>query len=1018
MKKIIEICINRPITVLMFYLLLLIIGAISYTRIPINFLPSIDYPKLTVITFYENASPQEIEKMVTKPIEEVVGTINGVINVNSKSRNEVSIITIDFNQNTNISYSALDLREKLDNIMYQLPSEVQRPTIANLDPSKDPIMYLSVTNQDQSIVNDEFQQLVKNHIKNRLQQIEGVAQAEVIGLREREIVIRVDEAKINKLNLNIDKIKLMIQYANIITSDGKINQGEYQYLVKINTQFQSITDIKNTPITKSENGRVILLKDIASIEDSYKDVKNMTRYNSNYSLGIIIRKEPKANTVEVAKLVRDKVSLIEAIYEDVDINVVDDHSVFIKESINNVLQSIILGGILAFIALFLFLNNFKSPLIIAVVIPISIVITFIFMYIFDVTINIISLSGLALGIGMLVDNSIVVSENIHRHREMKGYSKKDLNKKSSLLGTKEVSLAITASTLTTLVVFIPLLFVGGMTASLFRDEALTVTLSLLSSLFVSLTLLPMLSSLEKSKKSITTGYFGGVFEKLKRRYLLFLDRLLVHKALALSIFIIIFIGSIFLFLSLDKEFFPDVTQANFTIQLRTKPGTSLAKTDTYIRNIEDYVAKDKRVESYFVSVGKSSQDKLSYFLGDSSTENLAEIKINLKDNFSDKEIITEYKKKFLTDNVELTYKKGDNFLSSIIDVKNTGFRLLVLGDERKNFTVAQEIKKDLLNKDEFSNIVSNFDFLMPIVTLNINRKLSDHYDYSFQQISDYLSANMNGNIIGNYVENNDDYDITFKVENNNNIEQILSRKIKSGNKSMLLKNLVTLKHGVMPEELSRENQLSQLEINFDYNCSLKKAETIVGEITNKYKDVNIEVKGANSEIHKTLNSLFKVSLLAIILIYLILASQFESFKLPFIVMFVAPMGIIGVALALYIAGESINIMSALGILVLVGIIVNDAILLVDFANRSYNKGISSVLAIKQAASSRLRPILMTTFTTVFGLIPMIIGLGRGKEIQSAMSISVVGGIIASTLLTLIFIPVLYCIFNRGNKNEV
>jgi HAE1 family hydrophobic/amphiphilic exporter-1 len=1025
-------------------------GVISFLHLPIGFLPKIGYPQLTVITVYENSSPEEIESQITQPIEEVVSTMRGVRQVSSKSRDDVSVITLKFNWGSNMSYAALNLREKLDNIRYSLPENSGRPNIAHLDPSEDPVMYIALTNASNNIT--DLQEATENFIKPRLQQLEGVAAADIIGDREREIKITLDENLIKSLNLDISNIRNKIQYSNFSISGGNIHEGHYKYNIKIVGEYQNIKDIGYTPIGYLPDNRTIYLKDIAIISDDYKDPKSITRLNNKNALALLIRKEANSNTVKVCKSIRKELKNIRKDYPNVKFHIATDQSTFINESIISVLEAIIIGGFLAFFILILFLKDMKSPLNIALVIPISILTTFIFMYFNRISLNIISLSGLALGVGMLVDNSIVVSENIFRHQK----ENKDL-KTAAYEGTKEVSLAIVASTFTTLAVFLPIIYVKGVASALFKQQALTVTFSLLSSLFVSLTLLPLIASLStfkvREKKShnkfqkiiflilkiifspflilkfIFTKiavfiihilyklslFFQKHFDKFSKQYGIFLRYSLKHKSMIIIIFLLLLCLSIGGLFTRDKEFFPTFEQHQFTIHIKSEAGTPLEKTNLITKKIESILSKDERISGYFTSVGKSTEDRLSYYLENTSSENLAEIKVNIKKEFSSAEIIADYGSVFRDFPAVLTFRVGDNILASVLDYENSGLKLVFEGNDFKVMKkTALKLKKSILQNKNFTNIHTNFDSELPMIQLTVNRENATYYQVPIKTISRLIRMNVSGDKVSEFREFDKTFDITLKIDDQQTLDNLLNQMIKSPVNNIPLRLLVKVKRSKQLEEIERKNQNRRLTISFDYKGKLSKTLKKLQQLIDKTQQtkIRVSVEGINNEIQNSLHSLSYALFFAIVLIYMILASQFESLKLPFIVMFVVPMGIIGVSLALVLTGTSINMMSTLGMIVLAGIIVNDAILLVDYTNQLRKKGFSAYDAIVKSSKTRLRPILMTTFTTVLGLFPLALGIGSGSELQSAMAISVIGGILASTFLTLILIPILYLIFEK------
>lgn len=1008
MNKIIRLAIERPISTLMFFILMVIVGFISFQRLPIDFLPEQGYPKLTVITNYPNSTPADVEKMVTRPIEESVSTLSKVNSVSSISREGISIVTINYDWGTDMGYASLDLREKLDNVVYQLPQQAERSNIIHLDPADQAIMQLAIYSEN----TDSFllQQAAENHLKNRLQQLDGVAQAEIIGSVEREIQIKIDEAKLISLGLDVNTISNIISASSYNFSGGRIKEDHHLFYVKINAMYNGAEDIKNTLVTSLKNGRRIYIKDIAQVVDTFKDRTNLTFYNGTPALGIMVRKESQSSTIEVSKLVNTELAKLRAEFEDINIIVISDHAIFIQDSINSVLEAIIYGGLLAFMVLFLFLGGWRNPINISIAIPISIMITFLLMYFSKISLNIISLSGLALGIGMLVDNSIVVSENIFRH------SSTESNKINAYQGTKEVSLAITASTLTTLAVFLPLLFIKGLASSLFKQQALTVTFSLVASLLVSITFLPMLASLGKSKKKKTMKVQKG-FARITCLYLELLEICLKRRALVLVLFIILFIASLTSFFFIPKSFFPDISQSQVSAVITCPPGTSLEQTKEVAFNVDQMM---KRVDGYkdsFITVGKSSEDKLTYFLNDASKQNIAEVVVNLLPGYGHKEVIPQLDSKLIPYDVNIIFKAGEDYLSSLFESEGRQLKLIFKGEEIGNMLEYAKWAKASISKEaSFSNIQADFENESPLIRLRLNREVANRYGLSLEMLAEYISTNLNGLVVSSFEENNLDYDVKVFLDKDITISGLEEKMITQGQHNIKLKDLFTTQVTSNQEEIKKESQIPQLEISFDYSGKLESAlKTLQPIITNSPDNMQVSIEGVNQEIDNSLKSLMIALISAIILIYMILASQFESLKLPFIIMFVVPMGIIGVALALIITGTTINIMSTLGILVLSGIIVNDAILLVDFSNHNRMAGMNPYDSVITAAKYRFRPIIMTTITTVLGLLPLAIGIGSGAELQSSMAISLVGGMLIATLLTLIIIPILYTIIERRNK---
>jgi len=1054
--KIISLSLNRPVTVAMVFLLIIITGIISFIRLPITFLPELGYPRLTIITNFANSSPEEVENLISIPIEESVSTLKSIISVTSISREDVSIVTLKYNWGTDMAYASLDLREKLDNIRYLLPDDAERPNIAKLDPNEEPIMYISLTSKQSDQIS-QIQKLAENLVKRRLQQLEGVASADIIGNLEEEIQIWLDEDKLGSLGLNLEVIKDRIISSNFNIPGGTIREGHYKFNLNITGEFQNLQDIRNTPIIFSQMGNVITLSDIAEVKGGYKQENNINRLNGKRTIGVLIRKEADSNTVSVCNTVKKNLNRLQQEYPFVDFAIPVDQSLFIKESILSVLEAILIGGFLAFIVLFFFLNDLKSPFHIALAIPIAILTSFILMYFSKISLNIISLSGLALGVGMLVDNSIVVSESVFR-RKKEGKSWFD----AALEGTKEVGLAITASTLTTLAVFLPILYVKGIAASLFKQQALTVTYSLLASLLVSVTLLPLLASLRKVKTvrkkkpgklfPVILNYLGYPFriigmiavkivgkifyypvkflligqnkfeeflQSVSKLHIRMLRNAIEQRKKYLIVFITIFLLTVLVIVFIDREFFPEFDQNSFTILLKLEPGTPLSRSDQMVTKVEKLLAEDKRIKSYFTSVGKSTDDLLSYYLEKSSSENLAEIKVNIFSRYSSNKVVSDYRQNLKKIPAVITFKQSDNFLVSILEFEEPGLSVSIFGEDLTEMrTVATRIKQALEAEQRFYNLKTDFELEKPQVRLWLDREAMTLYEISAKTVSDYIEAYITGDQVSDFHRFDDKIDISLYSGDKVDLNSLLDHQINTGNRAVPLRVLVNADLSRTLEEIRRIDQMRVFTLSFRYrgrlSVAINKLANIVEQLDKRSSGFPVKIGGINKEISGSLKSLIMALFFAVILVYMILASQFESLKLPLIIMFVAPMGVIGVTLALLITGTSVSVMSTLGMIILSGIIVNDAILLVDYAKHLRAKGFSAKEAITKAASVRLRPILMTTFTTVLGLLPLAIGIGSGSELQSAMAISVIGGIIVATMLTLIFIPLLYVIVEREN----
>ncbi|MBN1327721.1 MAG: efflux RND transporter permease subunit, partial [Candidatus Cloacimonetes bacterium] len=887
--KIIKLSLDRPVTVLMVFLLILITGMVSFSRLPLEFIPDIGYPRLTVITFLDNASPEEIESLITEPVEEAVSTLKGVKEVSSRSRKDVSIVTLKYNWGTEMAHASLNLREKLDNIRYLLPDESERPNIARLDPTEEPILYLALTaKQNNNIIS--IQELAENLIKRRLQQIEGVAAADLIGTLEKEVEIKLFPDKLDLYGISLETIESAVSRSNFNIPGGRIKDGHYRFNLNLVGEYRSLDEIRTTPVKNNSDGSIIFLEDIAEVNISYQEVRNLNRMNSKRSIGILVRKEADANTVAVCKQVRNALKILGKEYPDIEFDIPVDQSGFIRQAINSLLEAILIGASLAYLVLFLFLKDLKSPVHISLVIPIAILASFSLMFFSRITLNIISLSGLALGVGMLVDNSIVVSESIFRHRE-RGRSWYQ----AALQGTKEVGLAITASTFTTIAVFLPIIYVTGIAASLFKQQALTVTFSLLSSLFVSITLFPLLSALRTKSKKKRSKKSKNVHDLLSRVLMILLlpcrliSRLLIkiadfflkypkkimyrlhygfnqiydkfiliyqkilhfslnNKRLVLLVFLAVFLISLLIILNLDRQFFPEFQQDNFTILLQRDQGTPLARTDETVQLLEEYLARDKRISSYFTSVGKSTKDMLSYYLENTSTEELAEIKINVADVNSVNRVMDDYRLILDKLPVEYSLRKSSNLLASLLELEEPGLAVILSGEDLHYLRRTAFELKTLISKEElFYEIRTDFEDLTPQIKLELNREALVFFQISADRVSSFIKAFISGEKIADFREFDRKIDITLRSDQDLALDELLEQRIIRNGENIPLRLLINIVEDRSLPEIKRVNQTRVYKISLLFRGSLKKAMTKLNELTGRFSstdnNLRISVQG-------------------------------------------------------------------------------------------------------------------------------------------------------------------------------
>lgn len=1054
--KIVKSSINRPVTVFMFTVAVVLFGLVSFSRLSLNLLPDITYPSLTIQTEYPGAAPAEVENLITKPIEEAVGVVSGVVDIHSISRSGMSEVILEFLWQTNMDFASLDVREKLD--LITLPDDAEAPVLLRFDPSLDPIMRIGFFGKDNLI---ELRRVADKTIKKELESIDGVAAVKINGGLEEEIQVEIDEGRLTSLGIPITTVGQRLLEDNINLAGGSLEQDQSEYLVRTLNEFQNVDEIRKT-IVHSHNGRKVILEDIANVYRGHKERDIITRINGEESVEIAIYKEGDANTVTVANTVSKRLNTLRrTLPEGSELKTVFDQSTFIRNSIADLRNTAIIGGLLAVFILFFFLRDGRSTSIIGLSIPISVVATFFAMQQFDVTLNIMSLGGIALGVGMLVDNSIVVLESIYRFRKEEKLSLKD----AAFKGASEVGKAVTASTLTTIAVFLPIIFVEGVAGQLFRDQALTVTFSLLASLAVALTLIPMLSSREigkhesalsddpqveasKSKRIfhklsiafpafilriIRKGFnffgklilkvlqpllniFDHYFAKLTEVYPNIIRKSLERKGLVLGSAASLLIIALLLIPLLGLELIPPLSQGEFSFEVRLPEGSRLERTDSTLRRMEKLVKDDPRVDIFSSTAGGSKVSQTS--TGNIKNENVGQLHIVLKaksDRGGEAEVIEELREKFKNiPDATFKFSRPSYFtFKTPIEVDIYGYNLKQLAD------VTNRLAKRLSEIPGLKDVKSSIEPGNPEVQVIFNRDRLASLNLDMSDVSDILKNKIKGEVATRFQEEDRQIDILVRTmeDNRGTVEDIRNLAVSQIEmRPIKLTAIADVKIDRGPSEIHRISQQRAAVITA--NLSGRDLGSISDDIRAAMNDISIPVNitamlsGQNEEMETSFSSLRFALLLAIFLVYLVMASQFESLIHPFIIIFTVPLALIGAIPALFVTGKTISVVVLIGVIMLAGIVVNNAIVLVDYINRLRSGGMAKIEAIIKAGQVRLRPILMTTATTVLGLLPMAIDIGEGAEIRAPMAITVIGGLLVSTILTLIVIPTVYAVVDR------
>ena len=1026
-RQLVEFSVTRKVTILMISIGLVAFGMVGVSRLSINLLPSLSYPSLTIQTEFTNAAPAEIEQLITRPVEEVVGVLKGLKQIHSVSRSGISEVTLEFSWESNMSNLAMDIREKLDRL--DLPLDADTPIVLRYDPALDPIMKLSVSSDSDVIPLTRLRLFGDKIVKETLERIEGVASAKIQGGEEEEIHININQGKVAAMGIDPEQLGQLIQNSNINRPGGSLKNEQTQLLVRTINEYSSLQEMRDLRITPPDKA-LVRLGDVAEVIWTSKDKEEIARFNANEGILVSLYKEGDANTVEVAKAVKARIAFLQSkLPKGVKVAVQFDQSHFIEQSIDEVKSSLFFGGLLAIGVLWLFLRDFRLTVIIATAIPLSVIASFIFMYRFDVSLNIMSLGGLTLGVGMLVDSAIVVLESIHRQRE------KGLNiTEAAIEGTSLVSGAVSASVLTTIAVFIPIVFVEGIAGQLFRDQALTVTFSLVMSLAASFTLIPMLASLGKNKKPVNSVKPAKVrklvdrqidrqidrrtgsetfFYRLNNRYEKLLKIVLRFKWISVFSAFAIFFLSLILVARIPTELIPQLSEGEFYFDVSLPEGTALPTTNKLLEKMEIIALKNPLVKSVYVSVGsRNVSGGLSLKTKD---ENLAQISIMIKDRSDsdmEKQVIEELRESY-SNIADADIRFGRPSFFSL----KTPMELLFFGE---NLEVMRDYTLSLLPKiseiDGLIDVRASLEMGNPELVVIFDRDQLARLGFNIQSVSETINRRVNGSVVSRFQQPDRQIDIRLRNRETdrdsvNDMENIVIGEV--AGRPVTLKAVASIESLQGPAAIDRIQQSRVALIGGNLKGrSLSQVTADISQLLIKYPppaNLSFEFGGQNKEMEQSFNSLYFAIGLAIFLVYLVMAATFEHLGHPFIILLTIPLSLVGVIMGLLTSGYGISVISMIGVVFLVGVVVNNSIVLVDAINHFRRAGLEKFDAIIEASKSRLRPILMTTCTTVLGLLPMAIGLGEGAELRAPLAVVVSFGLVFSTMLTLLIIPVTYLI---------
>ncbi|MEZ9139253.1 MULTISPECIES: efflux RND transporter permease subunit [unclassified Shewanella] len=1064
--------VKRPVTVWMFMLAIMLFGMVGFTRLAVKLLPDLSYPSVTVRTAYDGAAPVEVEQLISKPIEEAVGVVKGLRKISSISRSGMSDVVLEFEWGTNMDMASLEVREKIDTI--ELPLDINKPLLLRFNPNLDPIMRLALSVPDASETQlKSMRTFAEEELKRRLEALSGVAAVRLSGGLEQEVHILLNQQKLQQLNLNADDIKRRINEENINLSAGKVIQGDKEYLVRTLNQFNSLEELRDVIVYR--NGQTLIrLREVADIVDGYKERSDVTRIGDVESIELAIYKEGDANTVSVAQKIQAELNNINAESEENQLKVIYDQSEFIQSAVSEVTAAALFGSLLAMLVIYLFLRDIIATLIISISIPFSVIATFNMMYFAEISLNIMSLGGIALAIGLLVDNAIVVLENIDRYKAQ-GLARLD----AAVKGSKEVAGAIFASTLTTLAVFVPLVFVDGIAGALFSDQALTVTFALLASLFVALTAIPMLASRQgftqlpeevteapKAKPTTTKGkigyyaamilgfpfkvllsylpnallnlviiftrFFSWLFSLVMRPlstgfnfFYHFIERIyhgvlkhaMSHKVVTVVIAVMLTLGAGSLFPRLGVELIPPMNQGEFYVEILLPPGTAVQKTDAVLEQLAYSISDNEDVKHTFSQAGSGGLMTSDTARGG---ENWGRLQVVLENTHAFDSVaatLRETARRIPALDAKIEHPELFSFKTPL-EIELSGYDLAQLKHS------GDQLVSALSQSNRFSDINTSLRDGQPEISIRFDHARLAALDLDAPTVASRIAHRVGGTIASQYTVRDRKVDILVRSElaERNNIEDVNALIINPNSEHAIpLSAVADVSLQVGPSAINRVSQqrVAIVSANLSYG-DLSEAVKEAQQILNQQQfpsSIQARFGGQNEEMEHSFESLKIALILAVFLVYLVMASQFESLLHPLLILVAVPMAVGGSVIGLFITGTHISVVVFIGLIMLAGIVVNNAIVLVDRINQLRKEGIEKDQAISTAAKSRLRPIMMTTLTTTLGLLPMAIGVGDGSEIRAPMAITVIFGLSMSTMLTLLVIPALYGIFDKKDYQQ-
>jgi HAE1 family hydrophobic/amphiphilic exporter-1 len=1013
--KFTEFPVKRPVTIVMMMLIVLVLGGLSLSRLTVDLMPQIKFPNVSVITTYSGVASQEIEKSLTRPLESAIRNVPGIKNVKSISQEGVSFITAEFPWGTNLDEASAALRDRIGMVKKYLPTGIDEPLVLKIDISQIPVVMMSFSG-DRDI--GELKRLADDEVVPRIERIDGVASVTVSGARDREIQVYVDKTKLLALGLSLDQVIGKIRYENLNISGGSITGPEQEFSVRGLGEFKSVQELKDLVVGAKPDGSLIYLNDIANVVDALSDQTSITRINKKTGLAIIVSKQTDANTVQVAdRLKKALPGIIKDLPADIKFGVVFDMSEMVNDAVKGLVRAALEGGLLAILIIFLFLLRFRPTLVVSLSIPLSLLLAFVGMYFGHMTINIMTLGGLLLALGRLVDDSIVVMENIFRHMRL-GKSRAQ----AAVDGAGEVSTAVISSTLVTVVVFLPIVFASGIAGQLFKAFGATVFFSLAASLLVAFTVVPMLSSkIFAFGRGVGEEQERGVYPFIRDAYGKMLSWSLKHKGVIFSGAAVVLIFTGVLFVHLGKEFMPNWNTGMYQATVAMPRGSSLEATSQVISRLEDRFLTLPDVGSVTGMVGSSGSSRGMSAPGQASMSS-ADGRVMVRMDRNKKRVTTDAEvadiiHQFAADYPAVRFSMPQ--MASQLFGAARPIEIKIFGDDLDKLRdIADQLLEEIRSVPGVRDPTSSVELRSPEIDFTFDRDRATRYGLTAAQVSNTVSNALQGTIASIYREAGQEVNVRVRLDTTSvaSFNDIGDVPIASPlGFSVPLRDIAQVKYGEGPSTINRENAKRVASVTAD--IADRPLSVIGADIAARLKRFPFpqgyfyDYGGAQKDMKETFASLFLVLVLAMLLVYMILASLYESLIHPLTIMLSIPFAFTGAFAMLAITGTTLSTTSYIGLIMLVGIVATNAIVLIDFVIKNRERGMSRHDAVVEAGRVRLRPILMTAIATLFAMIPLAFGSSQGINLQKPMGIAVFGGLFSSTILTLVVIPCVYEIFD-------